>query len=468
MNRIFLNRSILNNKKHIHFIGIGGSGMYPLAQILHTLGYYLTGSDNNETDTLEAVRKMGIPVCLGQRAENIEGADLIVHTAAIMEDNPELIAAKASGAPVLERSELLGIITGCFDNAYCVSGTHGKTTVSSMITQIMVESGLDISAVIGGKLAAINGSGIAGQSDIMVCESCEFKDTFLKLYPDISIILNIDADHLDYFGTLENVIKSFRKFAQNTTKALIVNGDDANTLKAIEGIEGKEIICFGLKNENDYYAENIRKVTGLVTEFDVYRKGEMLGTVTLNVAGMHNVVNALAAIAAADYAQIPFEKIKNALFNFRGAGRRFEKYGEVRGVTVVDDYAHHPAEITVTLEAAVKLGFRRVWAVHQPFTYSRTSLLMDDFAKALSIADKVVLTSIMGSREKNTIGVHTSQLAEKIDGCVWFEEEEHDANFELAADYVAENAEEGDLVVTLGCGDVNKLARLILKKLENK
>ncbi len=442
--------------------------MYPLAQILHTLGYNLTGSDNNETDTLEAVRKMGIPVFLGQRAENIEGADLIVHTAAIMEDNPELIAARASGVPVLERSELLGIITGCFDNAFCVSGTHGKTTVTSMITQIMVESGLDISAVIGGKLPVIKGSGIAGKSDIMVCESCEFKDTFLKLYPDISIILNIDADHLDYFGTLENIIKSFRKFAENTTKAVIVNGDDANSLKAIDGTGGKEIISFGLSESNDYYAGNIEKVSGLVTEFDVYKKGEKLGRVTLNVAGMHNVVNALAAIAAAEYAKIPFDKIKAALFNFRGAGRRFEKYGEVNGITVVDDYAHHPAEISVTLEAAVKLGFKRVWAVHQPFTYSRTSLLIDDFAKALSIADKVVLTSIMGSREKNTIGIHTSHLAEKIDGCVWFEEEEHDANFELAADYVAKNAEEGDLIVTLGCGDVNKLARLILKKLENK
>lgn len=442
--------------------------MYPLAQILHSQGYYLTGSDNNDTETLEAVRKMGIPVFLGQCAENIEGADLIVHTAAIMEDNPELIAARASGVPVLERSELLGIVTGWYDNAVCVSGTHGKTTVTSMITQIFVESGEDISAVIGGKLPAINGSGISGSSDIMVCESCEFKDTFLKLFPDISVILNVDADHLDYFGTLENVIKSFHKFAENTTKALIVNGDDENSLKAIQGIEGKEIIYFGLNKENDYYADNIVKVSGLMTEFDVYCHGEKLGRVTLNVAGMHNVVNALAAIAAAEYLDVPFGKIKDALFNFRGAGRRFEKYGEVCGVTVVDDYAHHPAEISVTLEAAVKLGYNRVWAVHQPFTFSRTSLLLEDFAKALSIADKVVLTSIMGSREKNTIGIHTSHLAEKIDGSVWFEEEEHDANFELAAEYVSENAQEGDLIVTLGCGDVNKLARLILKKLENK
>ena len=199
--------NVLNGRKHIHFIGIGGSGMYPLAQILHSQGYYLTGSDNNETETLEAVRKMGIPVFLGQRAENIEGADLIVHTAAIMADNPELIAAKASGVPVLERSELLGIVTSWYDNAVCVSGTHGKTTTTSMITQILYTAGIDLSAFIGGKLPCIGGSGLAGKSDIMVCESCEFVDTFLKLYPDIAVILNIDADHLDYFKTLENIIK---------------------------------------------------------------------------------------------------------------------------------------------------------------------------------------------------------------------------------------------------------------------
>ena len=228
-----MNIDILNGKKHIHFIGIGGSGMYPLAQILHTKGFYLTGSDNNETETLQAVRDMGIPVYLGQRAENIEGADLIVHTAAIMADNPELIAAKASGVPVLERSELLGIVTSWYDNAICVAGTHGKTTTTSMVTQILFTAGVDLSAFIGGKLPCIHGSGRSGSSDIMTCEACEFVDTFLKLYPDIAVLLNIDADHLDYFGTVENIIKSFHKFAQLTSKAVIYNGSDANTLSLI-------------------------------------------------------------------------------------------------------------------------------------------------------------------------------------------------------------------------------------------
>ena len=463
----FLNKEIINISKHIHFIGIGGSGMYPLAQILHSRGYYLTGSDNNETETLQAVREMGIPVYLGQRAENIEGADLIVHTAAILPDNPELIAAKASGVTVLERSELLGLITEEFGNAICVSGTHGKTTVTSMITQILVEKGLDISAVIGGKLPIIHGSGRAGKSEVVVCEACEFQDHFLNLAVDTAVILNVDEDHLDYFKNLDNIIKSFRQFCKNTTKTIIINGDDENSMKAVEGIEGKEIITFGLNNENDYHAENI-VLNGLVTEFDAYCGGECLGRVTLNVAGRHNVLNALAAIAAAESVDVPFGDIKSALFNFRGAGRRFEKYGEVKGITVVDDYAHHPAEIAVTLNSAVKLGYNKVWAVHQPFTFSRTALLLDDFAEALAIADKVVLAAIMGGREKNTIGIHTQALAEKIDGCVYFEEEEHDANFELVAQYVAENAEEGDLIITLGCGDVNKVARRILKILENE
>ncbi|MGN0675020.1 MAG: UDP-N-acetylmuramate--L-alanine ligase [Oscillospiraceae bacterium] len=462
-----MNKQILNNSSHIHFIGIGGSGMYPLAQILHTKGYFLTGSDNNETETLQAVRDMGIPVYLGQRAENIEGADLIVHTAAIMPDNPELIAAKASGVPVLERSQLLGIITEEFGNAICVSGTHGKTTATSMLTQVLVEYGLDISAVIGGKLPLIHGSGIAGKSDIMVCEACEFQDHFLNLSVDTAVILNIDEDHLDYFKNLDNIIKSFRKFCENAKKAVIINGDDENSMKAVDGITGKKIITFGFNRENDYYADNVA-LNGLVTEFDAYCGGECLGRVTLNVAGKHNVLNALAAIAAAESVDVPFVAVKKALSDFRGAGRRFEKYGEAGGITVVDDYAHHPAEIAVTLNAAVKLGYNKVWAVHQPFTFSRTALLLDDFAKSLSIADRVVLTSIMGGREKNTIDIHTKTLADKIDGCIYFDEEEHDANFELVAQYVAEHAEKGDLIVTLGCGDVNKAARRILKLLENK
>ena len=472
---IILLENILKGRKHIHFIGIGGSGMYPLAQILHSQGYYLTGSDNNETETLEAVRKMGIPVFMGQRAENIEGADLIVHTAAIMADNPELIAAKNSGVPVLERSDLLGIVTSWFDNAICVSGTHGKTTTTSMITQILYTANIDLSAYMGGKLPCIHGSGIAGKSDILVCESCEFVDTFLKLYPDIAVILNIDADHLDYFKTVDNIIKSFHKFAENTTKAIIINKDDANSMKSIEGITGKEIITFGKDSSSDYYPENIRKINGLQSEYTLMHKGEALGKITLHVAGNHNILNSVAAACASLYVGADFESIQKGLEDFRGASRRFEKLGFEKGVTVVDDYAHHPTELEATLSSAMEMGFNRVWAIFQPFTFSRTKLLLDDFARVLSIPDKTVLTDIMGSREKNTFGIFTRNLAEKIPDCIWFPQDESAEytderkyfNFQQVCDYVCENVSEGDLVITLGCGDAYKIAKMILKKLKD-
>lgn len=448
--------------------------MYPLAQILHAKGYYLTGSDNNETETLDAVRKMGIPVMLGQRAENIEGADLIVHTAAIMADNPELIAAKASGVPVLERSDLLGLVTSWYDNAICISGTHGKTTTTSMVTQMLCTADIDISAVIGGKLPCIGGSGRSGSSDVMTCEACEFVDTFLKLSPDISVILNIDADHLDYFGTVENIIKSFHKFCENTSKAVIYNGDDANTCKALEGITGKELITFGLADTNDYYPANIRHVSGLETHYDLMHKGELLGEVVLHVAGEHNILNSIAAAAAALYVNAPFDKCAQGLMEFRGAGRRFDKKGEAMGITLVDDYAHHPTELTATLKAAMAMPFREVWAVFQPFTYTRTADHLEEFAESLSIPTHAVLTDIMGGREKNTIPIFTRQLAELIPGAVWFPQDETDPessdkrkyeNFDQVCDYVCSHAQAGDLVITMGCGDVNKVNKLILEKL---
>ncbi len=462
-----INDDILKDKEHIHMIGIGGSGMYPLAQILHSKGFFITGSDNNETDTVKAVRSMGITVFEGQRAENVNGADLIVHTAAIMQDNPELIAAKESGVPLLERSDLLGLITAQYKNAVCVSGTHGKTTVTSMITQILKQGGLDITAYIGGKLPIIGGSGCVGSSETMVCEACEFVDHFLKLSPDIAVVTNIDADHLDYFKTLDNIIASFRKFCSMAGK-IIANGDDENTRKAIDGISA-EIITFGYDEKNDWQVRNVQPKNGLLTEFDIYRKGELFTHAAIHVPGAHNVLNAAAAAAAAYESGADAEMIREGLEAFRGAKRRFDKYGEVNGITVCDDYGHHPTELTATLTAAMGMNFNRVWAVFQPFTFSRTALLLEDFAKSLSIPDKCVITAIMGSREKNTYDIYDSDLGRLVDGAVWFpDEQDHDRNFELCADYVCENAVSGDLVLTMGCGDVNKCARLILEKLEEK
>lgn len=461
INEDTLKDNILEDKKHIHFIGIGGSGMFPIAEILHSEGYYLTGSDNNESDTLKLVRELGIPVMMGQKAENIEGADLIVHTAAIMSDNEELIAAKASGVPVVERSVMLGVLTRRYPNAICVSGTHGKTTTSSMITEILLDGGMDPTVVIGGKLPAIGGNGRVGKSDIMVCEACEFVDTFLKLTPDTAVILNIDEDHMDYFKTMDNLIKSFRKFAEMTTKLIIANGDDPEVLDCLDGID-KKVITFGYTPENDYYPMNITHHKGIHTSFDLCCKGEILTTLDIYVPGEHNVLNAVAAAAAALSAGAGLDMVKNGLSAFHGAGRRFEVLAEINGVTVADDYAHHPAEIKVTLEAAKTMGFKRVIAVHQPFTYSRTKMHLDYFAEVLKTADLVVLSEIMGSREKNTYNIYSKDLAEKIEGSVWFN------TFEEIAEHAVKIAEPGDLIITLGCGDIYKAAKLIIKGLEEK
>ena len=451
---------ILKNAKRIHFIGIGGSGMCPLAEILHAKGYSLQGSDNNESSIVDRIRAMGIPVMMGQKAENIKGADMIVYSAAIQHGNPELEAALSSGIPTFQRAELLGEVSRHFSNCIGICGTHGKTTTTSMTVQTMLSAGLDPSAVIGGKLPLTNSYGSVGHTETIVMESCEYQDTFLHMSPDVAVILNIDEDHMEYFKTLDNLILSFTKFANSAAKAVIYNGDDANTLKAVEGITGKEMISFGFQNTNDYYAENIEEINGAYTRFDAVHKGEKLGTVSLSVPGNHNILNALAAIACALYSGADFKNCIKGLEEFKGAGRRFEHLGTYKGIDFIDDYAHHPAELRVTIEAAMKLGYKTVWAVFQPFTYSRTVMHFDEFVDVLSIPDRCVMTEIMGSRETNTYGIYTSQLAEKIPNSVWFNTQEE------VADYVIKNASAGDLVLTMGCGDIYKSAYMMIDKLK--
>ena len=447
----------LRRAKRVHFIGIGGSGMCPLAEILLKEGYEIIGSDNNESETLSRVKALGIPVQMGQRAENIAGADMIVFTAALLPDNPELVAARASGIPTFERAKLLGAVTRRYANCVCVCGTHGKTTTTAMLTQIMLTAGLDPSAVIGGRLPLTGSNGLAGQSPHMVCEACEFQDTFLQLSPDVAVILNIDEDHMEYFKTLQNLIASFRKFASMATKAVIYNGDDRNTLQALEGVNPKRLISFGRSEGNDFRAANVT-MRGAFASYDLFYQGELLTNIRLQVPGEHNVSNSLAAIAAAMLSGASILDCEYGLTGFKGAGRRFEVLGTYRGVTVADDYAHHPKELEVALTAAKLMPYNQVWAVFQPFTFSRTALLMDDFARALSIADHVVLTKIMGAREVNTYGVSTAQLADKVPGSVWFEA------FDETAEYIVKHAQPGDLVLTLGCGDIYKAAKLMIEK----
>ena len=421
------NVNLLDTVRRLHFVGIGGSGMCPMAEILHHKDYIITGSDINESDTLARIRSYGIPVHMGHRAENIGDAEVVVYTAAAKQDNPELVAARAKGIPTLERSVMLGLLTKKFANPIAVSGTHGKTTTTGMLTQILIEAGRDPSAVIGGKLPFINGNGRVGKSADIVCEACEYVDTFLQLHPAISIITNIDADHLDYFGTLDNIVKSFHQFCLQTSKRIILNEEDT--------------VC---------------------EDFTVMYKGERVCRVSLRVPGEHNMMNALAAAAAAHGMDVDGEHIKKALEDFSGVHRRFEILGKFEGVTVADDFAHHPTELSAVLSAAVRMGYHEVWAVFQPHTYSRTAMLLDDFAKALSIPQHVVMTEILAVRETNTYNIHTSDLAAKIPGSCWF------GSFEEIADYVMTHAKENDLILTLGGGDIYKCANLIVEKYKER
>lgn len=441
--------------KRIHFIGIGGSGMFPLVQILSSQGYYITGSDNNESDIVNTERAMGIDVTMGQRAENIRGADMIVYSAAIMDTNPELIAARESGLPLWERARLLGAVSARYGRSVGVCGTHGKTTVTSLLVHILYSAGFDPSAVIGGKLKTIGGYGRCGSSDLFVYEACEFRDTFLQTYPDMAVVLNIDNDHMDYFGTVENAMKSYTQFCDKA-KTVFYDGDDPRTAAAVERSAAPEKITFGRNPSDTYHAANVRRENGLCRHFDLMRSGEKVTEITLHLPGDHNVINATAAAAAALTLGVSPEDVTKYTATFTGAGRRFEVLGRVNGAVIADDYAHHPAELTATLTAAKELGFQRVWAVFQPFTFSRTYMLMSDFVKALSIADKVVLSPIMGSREVNTYGVKASDLGSQIPGCVCL-----DSFVDIAA-YVVQNVHEGDLVITLGCGDIYKCAKMML------
>lgn len=435
--------------------------MFPIVQILHSKGFHITGSDNNESDILKLERSMGISVSLGHKAENAAGADLLIYSAAIFKDNCELAYAIEHNIPTVERSVMLGAISDAFTNAICISGTHGKTTTTSLLTSILLDCGRDPSAVIGGKLPKIGGYGRAGQEDLFVCEACEFVDTFLHLSPDVAVVLNIDDDHLDYFKTMDNLKLSFHKFAASASKCVIYNGDDLNTCEIMKDI-GNPTLTFGLGEKNDYRAADISLHDGVNFQYTLFYKGQQQAKIVLSVPGKHNIYNSLAAIAAAHSAGVGFDQIAACIGEFHGAGRRFEILDKVGGVTFADDYAHHPTELRAVLETAKEMDFKRVWAVFQPFTYSRTAALLEDFAQALSISDKTVLSEIMGSREVNTYQIYSKDLADKIPGCVWF------STFEEIADYMDSHTESGDLVLTLGCGDVYKCARMMIAKAKEK
>ena len=452
--------NILDKVKKIHFVGIGGSGMCPLAEILFSEDFEITGSDCNESDTLDRIKGMGIKVFEGHFAENVKDTELVVYTAAVKSDNPELVAANELGIPCLERSVMLGIVTRRYNRSVAVAGTHGKTSTTAMISQILIGSGFDPSAIIGGKLNAIGGNSYVGQSDIIVCEACEYVDTFLQLTPYLSVVLNIDADHLDYFKNLDNIKSSFNKFANQTTHAVIYCGDDENSVDTFKDL-ALEKITFGVGENCDYKAVNIVS-NGMKQSFDLYYKNDFVVTVNLIVPGRHNIMNALAASAAAHHLGATGKEIAENLEKFTGVHRRFEVLGVSKGITVADDFAHHPTELEAVLTSAMNMGFNKVWAIFQPHTYSRTAILLDDFAKALSIPDEIIISEILAVRETNTYNIYSTDLGAKIEGSHCID------TFEEITEFILENAKEGDLVLTMGGGNVYRCANMIYSALEHK
>lgn len=449
---------LLLSVKKIHMIGIGGSGMCPLAEILHNKGYELTGSDNNESDPLERVKKFA-KVSLGHKAENVNGAQLVIYSAAISNDNVELQQARKLNIPIMERSHVLGSLSRMYDNVIGISGTHGKTTTTSMLTQILIYGKKDPSAIIGGKLPLVDHYGVVGNSDTLVIESCEFKDTFLQLSEDIAVLLNIDNDHLDYFKTMDNLVSSFHKFVDKA-KIVFVNGDDKLSLKAVKSIKG-QVFTFGSNKEDDYRFDNVTKGKYGYC-FEAFYKNESIGKFELHIPGKHNMYNALAAISVAHYLNVDSQQIIDALKDFKGAARRFEFIGDF-GFMLADDYGHHPTEIRATLTVAKELNYDRVVAIFQPFTYSRTAMLKNEFADVLNLADEVILTEIMGSREVNTYDIYSKDLQQLIDvSCKIIDK------FEDIRDYVISTCKKGDLVITLGCGDIYKVDHLIEDYYKNK
>ena len=447
---------------HIHFIGIGGISMSGLAEILLGEDFVISGSDSKSSPLTQALEKKGATIYYGQRATNItDDVDVVVYTAAIHPDNPEFACAKEKGLPMLTRAELLGQIMRNYDTPVAISGTHGKTTTTSMVSHILLAGDCDPTISVGGILPAIGGNIRVGNSETFVTEACEYTNSFLSFFPKISIILNMDADHLDFFKDLDDIRHSFRLFAQKLDEKglLIINRDIKNYEEICGGLPCK-VVTFGHSAESDYSAAEITYDAFARPAFTVMEQGKKAGTITLGVPGEHNVYNALAAIAAAKALAIPDEAIAEGLLHFTGTDRRFEKKGELNGITIIDDYAHHPQEIAATLSAAKNYPHKKLWCVFQPHTYTRTKAFLDEFAQALSAADEVILADIYAARETDTLGVSSKQIADelKAKGCDAY----YFPSFEEIENFCLTHCQKGDVLITMGAGDVVNIGETLL------
>ena len=439
--------------KRVHLVGIGGVSMRPLGLVLKGMGMVVTGSDMNSSVSTDELIGQGIPVAIGHREENVQGADCIIRTAAAHNDNPEIAAARAAGIPVFERAQAWGEIMKSYKNAICISGTHGKTSTTSMMTHILMAADMDPTVMIGGYLPLLHAGHRVGHGDTIVLESCEYCDSVLNFFPTLAVVLNVEADHLDYFKDLADVQKSFHKFAELATYGVIANGDDEHTRQAMEGIN---YVSFGLGEHNRVHAANMCPDW---RHFDVICDGEYYCHLDMGVLGRHNALNGLAAAAAAWMMGIPGEAVHQGLESFHGAGRRMEFKGQYHGADVYDDYAHHPDELRATIESVrASMPGRRLVLAFQPHTYTRTKALFDDFVRELKQADVLLLAEIYAARESNTVGVSSADLADQIPGSVYCE------TLPEVTAKLREIIREGDVVLTMGAGDIYRAGENLLSE----
>ena len=437
--------------KHVHLIGIGGVSMRPLGLVLQGMGMIVTGSDMNASVSTDELISKGIHVSIGHRADNVIGADCIIRTAAAHNDNPEVAAARHMGIPLFERAQAWGVIMQAYDNAICISGTHGKTTTTSMMTHILMEANMDPTVMIGGYLPLLHAGHRVGNGNTIVLESCEYCDSFLNFSPTLAVILNVEADHLDYFKDLADVEKSFRQFAKLSSGQVVANGDDPHVIETLEGVD---YISFGMEAHNRVRAENICPDW---RHLDVVCDGTFYCHLDLQVLGKHNAMNALAAAAAAWVLGIDGNAVKEGLATFCGAERRMQFKGKVNGADLYDDYAHHPDELKAMIEAVRTMNYDRVVVAFQPHTYSRTSALFDDFVRELKAADHVVLAEIYAARERNTVGISSQDLQAQIPGSVYCK------TLPEVTEYLKSIAKPGDVLLTVGAGDIFRAGEALLK-----
>ena len=456
--------SDLSKYKHIHLIGIGGISMSAIAETLKNWNYTVTGSDASSSEITDNLQKHGIEVSIGHDLINSKKADLIIYSAAISETDPEMIIAKENNIPLVGRGQFVGYLTKLYKETICVSGTHGKTTTTSMLSVCFINAEKDPSIEVGALLNEIHGNYRVGNSDYFILESCEYKGNFLKFFPKTEIILNIDNDHLDYYKTFDNVVNAFKEFALllDEEGLLVTNADDENCYKLKEIVNSK-FISYGIENENaDFVAKNISYDDNGFAKFDVYKNNEFYHTLELSVAGKHNILNALACTAVSDYYNISKDIIAKSLKSFTGANRRLEFKGKLNNtIPIFDDYAHHPTEIKATVNAIKNKKFNESWVIFQPHTYSRTKFLLNDFADAISGFDNIILLDIYAAREINTFNISSNDLALKLED--YGKKAIYMPEFDKVVSYIKENVKSDDIIITLGAGTVTELGPMMLK-----